>query len=66
MANVMIIDDKPYMSSMISEDLSRDGHSIKCFEDAWTAMDEVNSHRPDIVLFDLYLRGDEDGSTQCI
>ncbi len=60
MVNIMIIDDKPYMSSLISEGLSRDGHSISCFSDTRSAMDELSSHRPDIVLFDLYFNGIED------
>ncbi len=60
MADIMIIDDKPYMNSIISEDLARDGHYISCFGDTHSAMDELHLHRPDIVLFDLYFNGIED------
>lgn len=59
----MIIDDKPYMSSLISEDLSREGHTLACFEDAVAAMDEFPFRMPDIVLLDLYFKGFENWDT---
>lgn len=63
MANIMIIDDKPYMSFLVSEDLSLEGHTIKCFEDVRAAMEEFDSNMPDIVLFDIYFKGSEGWDT---
>ena len=59
MADIMIIDDKSYMSSLISEDLDMCGHSVTCYEEGFTAMEEISANSPDIVLFDLYYRGVE-------
>ena len=55
----MIIDDQPYLRSLIAKELSEEGHSICCFEDAASAMCSIPTEKPDIVLLDLYFEGFE-------
>ncbi len=59
MANILIIDDQPYLKELISTDLSLAGHHVTCVENAEDAMENLRSHNPDIVLLDLYLQGYE-------
>jgi DNA-binding response OmpR family regulator len=59
MANILIVDDQPYLGELVSEELSRGGHRVKCVEEGWRAIEELRSNRPDIVLLDLFLQGFE-------
>lgn len=59
MANILIIDDQPYLEKLLSEDLSEEGHRLTCVEEAAKAMEELRSSRFDIVLLDLHLQGFE-------
>lgn len=59
MANILIVDDQPHLGELFAEDFSMEGHHVKCVEEAREALEEIRSHRPDIVLLDLYLRGFE-------
>ena len=59
MANILIIDDQPYLKELISNDLSLAGHHVSCVEKAEAAMENLRSHNSDIVLLDLCLQGYE-------
>jgi CheY-like chemotaxis protein len=59
MADILIIDDQPHFKTMLSEDLSKEGHRIAWVADAGEAMQGLRASRPDIVLFELYLKGVE-------
>ncbi|MCA1794536.1 MAG: response regulator [Desulfobacteraceae bacterium] len=58
-ANIMIIDDQPYLKELISNDLFLAGHHVFCVENAEDAMENFRLRNIDIVLLDLYLHGYE-------
>jgi two-component system response regulator (stage 0 sporulation protein F) len=59
MANILLVDDQPFIAELLSEELSDEGHHVKCVEDADYLMSSLQELRPDVVLLDLYLRGFE-------
>jgi DNA-binding response OmpR family regulator len=59
MANILIIDDQPYLAELLSGEFSEGQHYITCVENSWEVMKEFRSCRFDIVLLDLYLQGFE-------
>jgi len=59
MANILIVDDQPFMCELISGELRDEGHQVTCVEDADYVMTAVEESSPDLVLLDLYLRGFE-------
>ncbi len=59
MANILIIDDQPYLKELITTNLSLAGHHVACVENARAAMANIRLYKPDIVLLDLYLQGYE-------
>jgi DNA-binding response OmpR family regulator len=57
MANILIIDDQPYLEKLLSEEFCEQGHRItraEIIEEAW---ETLRWRRPDIVLLDLHLEG---------
>ena len=56
MASIFIIDDKPYMSQLLSKDLSREGYFITYSENVVYAIDRIRTIRPDIILLDIYFK----------
>lgn len=59
MADILIIDDAPFVGELLSEQLADEGHHIRYVGDADYVMSFVEESRPDIILFDLYLQGVE-------
>ena len=59
MANILVVDDQPYPSELLAEELADEGHHISCVGDADYVMCFLEESRPDIVLLDLYLQGFE-------
>jgi DNA-binding response OmpR family regulator len=59
MANILIIDDQPYLEELLSNDLSEQGHRITSASTAEEAVVKLYSCRPDIILLDLHLEGFE-------
>jgi DNA-binding response OmpR family regulator len=57
MANILIIDDQPYLKELLSEDFGERGHRITMAENINEAMETLRWRRPDIVLLDLHLQG---------
>lgn len=58
-ANILIIDDQPYLKELISNGLSLAGHHVFRVENAEDAVENFRWCNPDIVLLDLYLHGYE-------
>jgi two-component SAPR family response regulator len=58
-ADILIIDDEPFVEELISEQLADEGHHIRYVGDADYVMSFVKESRPDIILLDLYLQGFE-------
>jgi DNA-binding response OmpR family regulator len=59
MANILIIDDEPYLEKLLSEDLSEQGHRITSASSAEKAVEKLYLCKPDIILLDLHLEGFE-------
>jgi DNA-binding response OmpR family regulator len=59
MANILVIDDQPFMGELIAEELTDEGHHITCLRDADYIMSSLEESRPDLILLDLYLLGFE-------
>ncbi|MDZ7700363.1 MAG: response regulator [Deltaproteobacteria bacterium] len=59
MANILIIDDQPFLAELISEAFFAEGHCIKRVKDFRAAVEEIGSGKPDMALLDLYLQGTE-------
>jgi two-component system response regulator (stage 0 sporulation protein F) len=59
MANILIIDDQPFMEELLSGELAEEGHQVTCIGDSDYVMGTIEESRPDIILLDLYLQGFE-------
>ena len=59
MANILLLDDQPYMGEFLSEELSEEGHSLTCMADADSLLLYLEDETPDLILLDLYLDGFE-------
>jgi DNA-binding NtrC family response regulator len=59
MADILVIDDQPYMGQLLAEELAGERHHIRCLEDADYLMSFLEESRPDVVLLELYLQGVE-------
>jgi two-component system response regulator (stage 0 sporulation protein F) len=60
MANILLVDDQPYMGEFLAEELSGMGHSLKQVGDGDSLFFELEEASPDLVLLDLYIN-DFDG-----
>lgn len=52
---VLVVDDDPTIHKLIAKKLSPEQYSIESVLDATTAIEEVNRHRPDLVILDLMM-----------
>ena len=57
MANILLVDDQPYMGEFLAEEMAEAGHSLK-----WVGSDdelllELEETTPDLILLDLYMNG---------
>jgi DNA-binding response OmpR family regulator len=59
MANILLLDDQPYMGEFLMEELSEEGHSLTCMTDADSLLFYLEESTPDLILLDLYLDGFE-------
>jgi len=59
MANILIIDDHPYLEGLLSEHLSEQDYRITSAVNVDEAVEKLSWCRPDIVLLDLHLDGFE-------
>ena len=59
MANILIVDDQPYVRELLSEELAHEGYGIESVGDAQSIWGHLKDSRPDVVLLDLYLDGFE-------
>jgi DNA-binding response OmpR family regulator len=59
MANILLVDDQPYMGEFLAEELSDMGHSLKWVGSGDSLVMELEESRPDLVLLDLFIDGFE-------
>jgi DNA-binding NtrC family response regulator len=57
MANILIVDDQACVRDLIAEILVGDGHKVRSAGNVTSAMKEVQSSWPELILLDLYLDG---------
>ena len=63
-AHVLIIEDEPKLSALMSDYLIAAGFSASILDNGSTAVDWIQQHRPDAILLDINLPG-IDGLTLC-
>lgn len=59
MANILLVDDQPYMGEFLAEELADMGHTLKYVNDGDSLLIELDERIPDLVLLDLYINGFE-------
>lgn len=63
-ARVLVVDDDPGVSSLLTRLLTTEGYSVCVAADAASALEAVASHNPDVILLDVVLP-DGDGFVLC-
>ena len=61
---ILIVDDDPSISELISLYLNKERYDTKCVEDGEEALKAFESYKPDLILLDLMLPG-MDGYQVC-
>ena len=59
MVSILIVDDQPCVRQLLSEELICDGYRVAGADDAESAWRHLRSSRPDLVILDLYLDGQD-------
>ncbi|MBW2175242.1 MAG: response regulator [Deltaproteobacteria bacterium] len=59
MANILIVDDQPCVRQLLSEELICDGYRVAGADDVESVWRHLRSSRPDLVILDLYLDGQD-------
>jgi len=57
MAELLIVDDQPYVRYLLAEDLAREGHRVTIVGDPESMWTYLKAVRPDLVLLDVFLAG---------
>jgi len=57
MAELLIVDDQPYVRYLLAEDLARDGHRVTIVGDPDSMWAYLQAVRPDLVLLDVFWAG---------
>jgi GAF domain-containing protein/CheY-like chemotaxis protein/tetratricopeptide (TPR) repeat protein len=53
--NVLVIDDDPHIADMLHQILPEDSFALKSAEDGVAGLEEIEAHRPDVILLDLMM-----------
>ncbi|KRB96944.1 two-component system response regulator [Hydrogenophaga sp. Root209] len=56
-AQILVVEDEPHIQELISINLTRAGHSVRCAPDAEVARDMMHRSLPDLLLLDWMLPG---------
>jgi len=59
MAEILIIDDQPYLQELLSSELTDEGLEVVSVTDAQFVSKYLQDSKPDLILLDLYLKGFE-------
>src|SRR5512140_618230 len=57
MSKILVIDDEPSITSLISAYLKPEGYEVQTAADGITGLKAVRSFKPDLVILDLMLPG---------
>jgi putative two-component system response regulator len=63
-ARVLVVDDEPHITRLLSRMLAHDGYEVLTAETIAAAREVIEAHAPDIVILDVMLP-DSDGITLC-
>ncbi len=55
--HVLIVEDEPVLARNLGRSLERMGHVVECVDSGEAALEQVKTHRPDLVLLDNRLPG---------
>lgn len=61
MSRIVVIDDEPVLRLTFRHILEQEGHEVWDAAEGWVGLDLCRSHRPDLVITDLLLPG-QDGT----
>jgi two-component system, response regulator, stage 0 sporulation protein F len=59
MANILLVDDQPYIMEILAEELADMGHNLTWISDGDSLIIEIEDTGPDLILLDLYFDGFE-------
>ncbi|MDX9850725.1 MAG: response regulator transcription factor [Anaerolineaceae bacterium] len=57
MIKIVIVEDEPSISEIVSLYLNRAGYDVSCFSDGTKALDSLTEQLPDLVILDVMLPG---------
>ena len=57
MAEILVVDDQSYVSDLLTDELTEEGHTITAIRDARNLSEHLNDSRVDMVVLDLFLDG---------
>jgi DNA-binding response OmpR family regulator len=57
MANILLVDDQPYMREFLAEGMTAMGHTLKWVSNGDSLVLELEEACPDLVLLDPYING---------
>jgi len=60
-ASILVVDDDPYVRTLVVKLLTEEGYSAVPASDAWQAMDQLQQRPIDLVILDLRMPGPVDG-----
>ncbi len=63
-ATILVVDDEPKVCDLVRVYLERSGYGVRCSHNGALALQEIERHKPDLVLLDLNLPG-MDGLEVC-
>jgi putative two-component system response regulator len=63
-ARVLVVDDEPHITGLLTRMLTHDGHEVLSAETVAAAKDVIETRAPDIIILDVMLP-DSDGITLC-
>jgi DNA-binding response OmpR family regulator len=63
-ARILVVDDDPTVSEVVTRYLEHEGYVVECFADGRLALDSATANPPDLVVLDLMLPG-MDGLEVC-
>lgn len=55
--SILIVDDEPEVRYWLTQALTQRGHRVRAAQDGQTALELVESERPDLIVMDLYMPG---------
>lgn len=61
---IMVIDDEPEITDIVSEFLTSAGHEVLCLNTTQYWFEQFNAFRPDVILLDINMPG-ENGYAVC-